>query len=265
MSRLLLRFLPCIGVLFAAALARAASPGVAVAHRLHIDGAGPVTVVFESGLGDTLESWRQVQSMIPADCATTLSYNRAGYPGSEPANGVRDARTVVAELRSELARRGLKPPYVLVGHSLGGLYMQYFARRHPDEVSGLVLVDSTHWNQQLLMGLPITDPAKRDRVLVFMSLIARKELEASALAGAQVRQSAPARPIPTIVLSSTAAVRNETPATRAQAARLQEDIVSDFPGARHVRVEGSGHYIQHDRPAVVADAIRELARCKSGT
>jgi pimeloyl-ACP methyl ester carboxylesterase len=63
------------------------------------------------------------------------------------------------------------------------------------------------------------------------------------------------------VLSSTGAPRGETPASRTEGARLQEDIVADFPGARHVRVEGSGHYIQKDRPDVVIEAVRELAGC----
>lgn len=75
-------------------------------------GAGAPTVVFEAGMGDTEEVW------------------------------------VVADLRGLLESAGLKPPYVLVGHSLGGLYRQYFARRYPDEVAALVLVESTHWDQQ---------------------------------------------------------------------------------------------------------------------
>jgi hypothetical protein len=64
------------------------------------------------------------------------------------------------------------------------------------------------------------------------------------------------------VLSSTGVFRGETPAARVEAARLQEDIVSDFPGARHIRVEGSGHYIQKDRPDTVTLAVREISGCK---
>ena len=67
--------------------------------------------------------------------------------------------------------------------------------------------------------------------------------------------------VPTIVLSSTGAARGETPASRAEAARLQEEIVADFPAARQVRVAASGHYIQHDQPEVVVNAARELAGC----
>jgi pimeloyl-ACP methyl ester carboxylesterase len=59
---------------------------------------------------------------------------------------MRDAVSVVGELRALPSERGLSPPFVLVGHSLGGLYIQYFARNFPDDVAGLVLVDSTHGN-----------------------------------------------------------------------------------------------------------------------
>jgi pimeloyl-ACP methyl ester carboxylesterase len=236
-----------------------------VDHRLQIEGdRGPV-VILEGGLGDTLDTWSEVQSAIASQCVRTVSYNRAGYPGSDAAaGGFRDAATIVGELRDELHRQGIAPPYVLVGHSLGGLYMQYFARQYADEVAGLVLVDSTHWNQQLLMGAPNqsqSDVGRRGTVMLFMSFIARRELTDSARAGEQVHRSPHATAVPTVVLSSTGALRGETPVSRTEAARLQEDIVADFPGARHIRVEGSGHYIQKDRPDVVIESVRELAGC----
>jgi pimeloyl-ACP methyl ester carboxylesterase len=237
-----------------------------VHHRLQIEGDSGPAVILEGGLGDTFDTWSDVQSAIASRCARTVSYNRAGYPGSNAAaEGFRDAATIVNELRDELHRQGIAPPYVLVGHSLGGLYMQYFARQYADEVAGLVLVDSTHWNQQLLMGAPNqgnpSSIGRRGTVMLFMSFIARRELTDSARAGEQVHTSPHVTTVPTVVLSSTGARRGETPVSRTEAARLQEDIVADFPGARHIRVEGSGHYIQKDRPDVVIDSVRELAGC----
>jgi pimeloyl-ACP methyl ester carboxylesterase len=231
------------------------------ALQVHIEGHGSPTVVLASGLGDTMEVWQQIQPSIAENCARTFSYNRAGYAGSPPASGPRDAATVVGELRAELKRRDVRPPYVLVGHSLGGLYMQYFAREFPAEVSGLVLVDSTHWNQQLPTEPGGTTGYGRRVVFLYMALITRRELADSARAGEQVRESPRAGNVPTIVLSSTNSLRGETPTSRLTAARLQEEIVADFPAARHVRVPGSGHYIHHDRPDIVIDAARELAGC----
>jgi pimeloyl-ACP methyl ester carboxylesterase len=244
------------------AVTSAATSGAAVRHNVHLQGKGTPTVVLENGLGDTFEVWKDVQTAIATDCALTVAYNRAGYAGSDAPRGDRDAKTIVAELRDELHARGLSPPYILVGHSLGGLYMQYFAREYANEVAGLLLVDSTHWNQQLLLGAPTARPAdKRSRVILFMSFIARRELADSARAGEQVHQSPPPAGIPTIVLSSTGVFRGETPTARAEAARLQENIVAEFPGSKHLRVDGSGHYIQKDRPDVVIDSVRELAGC----
>jgi pimeloyl-ACP methyl ester carboxylesterase len=199
--------------------------------------------------------------LIADHCTRTVAYSRAGYPGSDTAGGARDAATIVSELREELKRRGVLPPYVLVGHSLGGLYMQYFARQFPQEIDGLVLVDSTHWNQQLQLGLQGIAGGGQQLIVLSMPWIVRRELNDSAVAGEQVHDSPPAGNVPTIVLSRTRALHGETPASRITAVRLQDDIAADFPGARHVNVDASGHYIQRDRPEVVIAAARELAGC----
>ena len=230
-------------------------------HKVRIEGHGARTVVFESGLGDTLDVWDNVQPLIAASCTRTIAYTRAGYPGSDAASGPRDAQTIVAELRTELKRRGIQPPYVLVGHSLGGLYMQYFARHYPDEVEGLLLVDSTHWNQQMRLGPDSPDAFGRRSTVLFMPWIMRRELLDSSSAGEQVNVSPHASAFPTIVLSRTRALNGETPASQVLAESQQHEIAAAFPSARHVRVDNSGHYIQRDRPEVVIAAARELAGC----
>jgi pimeloyl-ACP methyl ester carboxylesterase len=242
----------------------AAIPADELHHRVKIEGAGPKTVVLEAGVGDTLDVWKNIQPEIAAGCARTVSYNRAGYDGSDPALGPRDATTIVGELRSELRRRNLLPPYILVGHSLGGLYMQYFARNFPNEVAGLVLIDSTHWHQGLRVDNSANTPyAGRTAVTLFMPWIMRRELNDSTAAGEQVHTSPAPGLTPTIVLSSTLGLQGETPPARANEARMQDEIAADFPHSQHVRVEGSGHYIQRDRPQVVVNAIRELAGCST--
>ena len=103
----------------------------------------PFTVVFEAGSRGTIDKWGRVLDDVARD-ATVFAYHRPGYGNSSLPTTPRDGRTVVEELRQLLRAKGLKPPYVLVGHSLGGLYMQLFARAHPDEVKGLVLVDAMY-------------------------------------------------------------------------------------------------------------------------
>lgn len=105
--------------------------------------ASPFVVVFEAGSRGTIANWGRVLEGVSRD-ATVFAYHRPGYGNSDPATTPRDGRTIVEELRQVLQHKGLKPPYVLVGHSLGGLYMQLFARAHPDEVQGLVLVDAVY-------------------------------------------------------------------------------------------------------------------------
>ena len=240
-----------------------ATPADTLHHRVKLEGKGNRTVILESGLGDTLEVWKTVQPLIAAGCARTLAYNRAGYLGSDNSNAPRDSETIVGELRAELKRQNIKPPYVLVGHSLGGLYMQYFARNYPQEVAGLLLVDSTHWEQRLDMGNQANTPYNsRTAVQLFMPWIMRREITDSADAGKQVHASPTAYGIPTIVLSSTRGPTGETPSARALAARLQDEIAADFPRADHVRVDDSGHYIQRDHPEVVVEAARKLAGCR---
>lgn len=240
-----------------------AIPADSLHHRVKLEGRGTRTVILESGLGDTLDVWSTVQPLIAAGCARTLAYNRAGYLGSDNSNAPRDSATIVAELRTELKRQNVKPPYVLVGHSLGGLYMQYFARNYPQEVAGLVLVDSTHWEQSLQMGNSANTPYNsRTAVTLFMPWIMRREISDSVTAGQQVHSSPTAFNVPTIVLSSTRGPSGETPSARALAARLQDEIAADFPDANHIRVNDSGHYIQRDHPEVVIEAARKLAGCK---
>ena len=232
-------------------------------HQIHIEGNGARTVILESGLGDTLDIWKDIQPHIASHCTRTLSYTRAGYIGSDPASGPRDSATIVNELREELDRRNIPPPYVLVGHSLGGLYMQYFARNFPSEVTGLLLVDSTHWDQHMSVDTQANQQYLAQReVTLFMPWIMRRELTDSTRAGEQVHESPPGgEDVRTIVLSSTVTSKSGTPETQKHAMQLQDEIAADFPGARHVFVTGAGHYIQRDQPEVVVNAARELAGC----
>ena len=111
-------------------------------HRLHFRdiGAGRPTVILESGLMSTVLTWQLIQENL-AKSARVISYDRAGLGWSDPGPLPRDAGRIVSELDALLDRLQATPPYVLVGHSFGGLTMQLFAARHPNEVSGLVLVD----------------------------------------------------------------------------------------------------------------------------
>ena len=104
------------------------------------DRVGP-SVIFESGIGATSQNWARIQESV-SQFAHTVSYDRLGLGWSTPAVSERIPSVVVEELRAMLQAAGIAPPYLLVGHSFGGLVMRYFAAEYPDEVVGAVLVDA---------------------------------------------------------------------------------------------------------------------------
>lgn len=117
-------------------------------YKMHIYciGSGSPTVILDSGLGDSMLSWARVQSHI-AQFTRVCSYDRAGMGWSDSSPNPRTSREVARELYELLLKSEIKPPYILVGHSWGGLNMQVFAKNHLQDLSGMVLVDSSHENQ----------------------------------------------------------------------------------------------------------------------
>src|SRR5215216_1306877 len=113
-------------------------------HRLHLSctGAGAPTVVLEPGAGGMSSILGWIAPAVARDTRVCV-YDRAGRGWSEPADTAQDGAQIVTDLHTLLQRGSVPGPYVLAGHSLGGLYVLTFAARYPDEVAGLVLVDST--------------------------------------------------------------------------------------------------------------------------
>jgi pimeloyl-ACP methyl ester carboxylesterase len=109
-------------------------------------GRGSPTVIFEAGLGDQIRTWAMVQPAI-AKITRTCSYDRAGLGFSDPSGRPGTAANAVDDLHRLLMAASIAPPYVLVGHSLGGMYVQLFADRYLSEVAGMVLVDPVSFDQ----------------------------------------------------------------------------------------------------------------------
>ena len=129
-------------------------------HRLHLleEGRGSPTILLEAGLMSTVLSWSELQGAL-AGSFRVVSYDRAGLGWSELGPMPRTADRIVDELHTLLERAAISPPYVLVGHSFGGLTMPLFAARFPDEVAGMVLVDPvapTEWNPPSEHDLKLT-------------------------------------------------------------------------------------------------------------
>jgi pimeloyl-ACP methyl ester carboxylesterase len=114
-------------------------------HRLHIypTGEGSPSVVFESGGASWSLDWNLVQSEV-AKFTNACSYDRAGFGWSESGPNPRTSEQIVTELHSLLTKAEIKKPYILVGASFGGHTVRLFAKKHPNEVVGIVLLDARH-------------------------------------------------------------------------------------------------------------------------
>lgn len=136
-------------------------------HSLYLfeRGAGEPVVLFESGIGATHLNWRYIQESI-AQFSSTVSYDRAGLGWSGPCRTPRTPGNIATELHEALQRGGVTPPYVLVGHSFGGLVMRRFALLYPDEVAGIVLIDPMRCEEW-----PPLDPSKQSQLDLGRKLI----------------------------------------------------------------------------------------------
>lgn len=212
--------------------------------------AGPA-IVFEAGLGEDLSTWDQVAPPI-AKFGRVVLYDRAGLGGSLPladATSPITADRVVRDLSALLDAVGVEPFYVLVGHSLGGLYAQLFARLRPDAVSGVVLIDAAS-----------PDAPSDLKTLATLEPGTASYLEEAGVAASN-RQIAEAGPFPAVPLVVIAATdhgphfREWEPTLM----RLQQGLAGLSPLGELVVAEGSGHDVQHDRPELVIEAVRRVA------
>ena len=227
---------------------------------------GP-TVVFEAGLGDSDATWSGVIPAVAA-FAKVVIYDRPNTiaGASDPAPMPRTADDVVADLHALLATGAESGPFVIVGHSTGGLFARLYASQYPDQVAGLVLVDASHEMQ---------DQRREDLVpaelfaIEQMAIQANTEgidLGASFAQMAAARAATPLRPMPLIVLSAGLGDPAFFPEGWPMEAEgllhteLQTDLAGLVPNGRLIVAEQSGHYIQQSQPDLVLEAIRDVVR-----
>jgi pimeloyl-ACP methyl ester carboxylesterase len=236
-------------------------------HFLYFDcvGKGSPTVVLEAGFGGDARDWRTVQPQLGAT-TRTCSDDRAGINGSSAIPGVHDANDEIRDLRVLLDRAEIAGPYVLVGHSYGGLLVQILAAKHRDEVVGVVLVDSSHPDQQrrFAQALP-REPSfagiRRDLALPVVSN-GVAVLRSFALA----RRVRTLGDTPLVVLTAGEDTPGDTlpPRVRGIFARtrlaLQEDLASLSTDHLHAIALFSDHFIHAvvGQPDVVVRAVRTV-------
>jgi pimeloyl-ACP methyl ester carboxylesterase len=233
-------------------------------HRLSMAclGSGQPSVVFDNGVATPKERWGPVPEEV-ARFATVCIYDRAGTGRSESGPLPRTSARIVDELHTLLHRADIPAPYVLVGHSFGGLNMRLYASRNPEEVAGIVLVDSAH--EDIAVRLAPLLPADARAGLLNELLGPNAEGIDVPACATELREAGSLPPVPLIVLSRglDAAPPMSLPApVREAVARAWQDLQATLaravPGGRHVIATRSGHFIQLDEPELVVGAIREI-------
>jgi pimeloyl-ACP methyl ester carboxylesterase len=266
---------------------------------LECRGTGSPTVVLVAGLKGSAEDWHIAYKSAPAvlleiaKFTRVCAYDRPGTPvgdkpsRSDPVLQPTTAEDAVADLHALLSAAGEAGPYVLVGHSYGGLVVRLYASTYPEDVSGLVLVDA------LTEGL--RDAETPEQWAIQRKLMEGDIRESLALYPAlerldpdrsfdQIRAAPPLRPLPLVILSSDRAWGPQIPAMIASGA-LPADVPPDFgyitdaaqkqaqeklaqlvPNATHIINTNSGHEIHKEQPQLVIDSIREVVEAvRSGS
>lgn len=257
--------------------------------HIHCEGEGGPTVVLDAGLGDWSSHWTAVQKLLRVE-VQVCSYDRAGYGWSDPGPRPRDSARIVSELHSLLQLSGIRPPYLLVGHSFGGLNMRLYASTYPDEVAGLVLVDASHpeslpyqrneegtapatsFANQLMVMYPVepdqvnlpleAQAAIRDNLLHTKSLVtSRAEYRHLGASVKALMKAPPLGDVPLVVLGRG---QRQWPQdadgnAREQSWQLQQQELARLSSRGVYRTAAqSGHHIHLDQPELVVDAVREL-------
>lgn len=278
------------------------------AMHLRCAGEGRPTIVLEAGLGaDGSTSWDPVFDEL-AQVSRACAYDRAGILWSAPGPDPRDALQVTSELRALLASAGEESPFVLVGHSLGGLFARIYTDRYPDDVAGLVFVDSSHPEQFERMPPEVVEamesampPLAAMRFLAatgalrFMTMgagggadgatapvQARLPQSVAGLAGeaslletiaTQAGEVTSLGDRPLVVLAAGSPPLEVPEGVAPEVVeRMQTELWPELQreaAALSTRgefrlVEGAGHYIHHDQPQVVIQAIREVVSAVRG-
>lgn len=212
-----------------------------------------VTVILDAGYGDDSTAWSPLIDDI-SKLANVFLYDRAGLGQSETGANPRTSRNMIQELRQLLTETNTKPPYLLVGHSFGGVNMQLFAAAYEEDVSGLVLVD-------------VTPKDYRERFLPTMSqdfqhayhqqFVREGNYEEFMESMKQLKETELAFQIPVIVI---AAGKKDYYSNESQRLwnDMQKELTQISSNSEFVLAEASAHYIQRDEPGVILATIKRL-------
>ena len=229
-------------------------------------GAGPYTVIFESGFGRDLNVWRKVAPDV-ARSNKVVTYSRAGHGRSEARPGTPTLASRTDELEQMIAAAGLTPPFVLVGHSYGGFVIRSYAARHPGEIAGMVFVDPSDEHQLTELRKLDTAAVDNDNRLLAQFMPPKFQPELSQvqaiLDSGKLNLAGPLPDVPVVVLTSVQRREQpemflETPAAVEVWRDLHARFFRGFSSGSHVVTPHSGHNIHQEQPQLVIAAVAEV-------
>ena len=230
-------------------------------------GEGTPPIVFLAGAGMDIDSWFKVLPGVAA-FGSVFAWDRLGVGRSDPPAVPQTGEAVLATLRAVLAWAGVPPPYVLVAHSLGGLYAELFARSHPDEVAGVVFIEAASPEEALDPPRPGLTARVVDAVAHVIDRMRGRahgldEVDHVAETVRQIQTAPPFPDVPLVVVIGGKRMRMVPEAAFSAHQEAQRGRVGLSPQGRQVIASRSGHFPQLHEPEVVIDAIREVAeRCR---
>jgi pimeloyl-ACP methyl ester carboxylesterase len=229
-----------------------------------VSGSGPAGILLFSGAGMSLQGWEPLYPRIER-LGTVFGWNRFGMQGSDPPRERQTGTVVLGSLRELLAHGALEPPYVLVAHSMGGLFANLFARLYPEEVAGVLFLEAAHpadhevlkkHESQLLRAL--------EKVLALPQALLKPNLHTE-LASLEetVREIESAGPFPEVplrVVTGGLTPRSWLMSPGAVGSRRanQQELVRLSPLGEQVIAQKSGHFPQLTQPDLVLKVLEEL-------
>ena len=257
-------------------------------RRMYLEcrGVGSPTVILEAGYGNDADTWdtsglpasSEQTAVLPGVAAFTrvCAYDRPGTildpdhrSRSDPVSMPRDAAAMVADLHGLLSAAAIPGPYVLAGHSFGGLLVRLYAATYPDEVVGMILIDAAHEEyydqvQTVLASAQLAASTPTPDVLTGDPDFERIDIDASTTAMREAAAASPLRPIPLVVI--THGLPWDWPdgypvaVLEAIWGPLQERLAALVPDSRLIVAEESGHFIPGDQPDLVIEAIHQVVK-----
>lgn len=229
----------------------------------YISGDGKPSIVLINGGSGPIEGWMRILPEL-SKSSSVFSYNRFGVDRSDKPKEAQDGITIVETLREALTIMGFKPPILLVGHSLGGLYANLFARLYPNEVAGVIFLESSH-PKDLSLDKYHGKIVKMINKLIakFDSFYPHKQFDEINYVSDTVNQIQQINSFPEVpVYVITGGKENSMMPKEARKIRLdnQLELLTLSRNSKHIVAEKSGHFPQLTEPLVVIDAINNCIK-----